>query len=392
MSTGHHLFAPSSAHRWMKCAPSLAVTLVEGGTSSFEAAEGSVAHDMAGTCLQLSLDAHEVWQSVETASYDGHAVPISVEMRAYVQTYLDYVRALGGGLEVEQKIEFKADPDFGGTADALVWDMDSSTLHVIDFKYGKGIKVDSRNNAQMMCYALLALARGAVFDPVEVVLHIHQPRIDNISKWALDTAELVTFSSEVSKAITRARIAIKRYDKGEEEFTAPDFTPGTHCKFCPRSGDCIGLQEQSILNAQMVFGDISAVPKETLGAILAKADLIDTWIAAVRKHAMDRALLGETIDGYKLVQKRPMRRWVNAEVVERVALDNLIEVHEKVLMTPPALEKMCGSTKAFAVTFGYLVESVSSGLTLVSADDKRAAVDPATAAAEKAQAVFSAIE
>lgn len=391
MSTGHHLFAPSGAHRWMVCAPALAVGRAYPRQSSYEAAEGTLAHDLASTCLQLSLDAHEAWQSVEMASVEGHDIPITVEMRGYVQQYLDYVRGLNGGMEIEQRMEFKGDPDFGGTADSLVWDMATATLHVIDFKYGKGVRVSADDNKQMKCYAMLALARpDNVMEPERIVLHVHQPRIDNVSQCEVPLDDMVVFAKELSQAIGRSRNALKWADSGQA-FSPQHFAPGEHCKFCPHAAECIGLQTQAIVSAQDVFGDVSKVPVSNIAEILAKADMIDAWIAAVRKEAMDRALKGETLPGYKLVQKRAMRKWTDTVQVEALALDNLIEVHEKVLMTPPALEKVIGK-EALAGTFGNLVQSVSSGLTLVAASDKRVAVDPATAAAEKAAGVFDAVE
>ena len=392
MSTGHHLFGPSAAHRWMVCAPSVAANMHEPDRTSWDAAEGTVAHNMASTCLETGLDASEVWQSVETATEGEHEIPITVEMREHVQSYLDYVRSLGSGLQVEQKMVFPSDPDFGGTADALVWDIVNGTLHVIDFKYGKGKRVNVEGNKQMLCYALLALiTAGDMFDVKDVVLHVHQPRIDNVAMWGVDVAEVVAFAKEVSKGISRARSVIAAVEAGSS-LDAMNFTPGDHCQFCAHAPNCKALREQAIISAQDVFGDVTAVPTETLGQILQKADLIDTWIAAVRKEAMDRALKGEVIDGFKLVQKRPMRKWIDEKKVLDRALDEMIDVYApREVMTPPALEKVI-TKKAFASTFGDLVESVSSGLTLVAADDKRAAVDPATAAAEKAAGVFTAVE
>lgn len=392
MSTGHHLFGPSAAHRWMVCAPSVAANMNEPDRSSWEAAEGTVAHLMATTCLETGLDANQVWLNVEVATEGEHEVPVTVEMREHVQSYIDYVRALGSGLQVEQKMVFPSDPDFGGTADALVWEITNSTLHVVDFKYGKGKRVAVEGNKQMLCYALLALITAdGMFDVEQVVLHVHQPRIDNVDSWTVPVADVVSFAKEVSKGITRARGVIAAVQAGSS-LDAMNFTPGDHCQFCAHAPNCKALREQAIVSAQDVFGDVTAVPTQTLGEILAKADLIDTWIAAVRKEAMDRALKGDTIDGFKLVQKRPMRKWIDAKKVEERALDEMIDVYApREVMTPPALEKVV-TKKAFADLFGDLVESVSSGLTLVSADDKRAAVDPATAAAEKAAGVFSAVE
>jgi hypothetical protein len=120
--------------------------------------------------------------------------------------------------------------------------------------------------------------------------------------------------------------------------------------------------------------------------------VIDLWIGAVRKEAMDRALRGEVIEGFKLVQKRPMRKWAaDDDTVRMVAFDSMIDpMTQPTLRSPADLEKLIGAQQ-FKLLFARLVEYVSSGLTLVAESDRRPAVDPATAATDKAVAVFSSV-
>ena len=390
MAGDHHLFSPSSAHRWIPCGPAVAMSARYPSTSSYDACEGTVAHRLASTCLQAGLDATEVWAGIDDVEEEGHTIRVSVEMRAYVQGYLDYVRAIDGGLEVEQKMESPADSDFGGTGDSLVWQLTESTLHVIDFKYGKGIKVRAEGNPQCLSYGMLALTRNAVLDVDKVKLHIYQPRMDNIDTWEIPAEVLVPFARTVAKAMIDARRWILNVRAGVEPEVA-DYTPGDHCHFCPHKRNCIGLQQQAILSAQNVFGSVKEVPTSTIEEILDKAKLIETWLASVFAEAEERALAGEKFDHHKLVYKQASRKWVNVQQVEEIALDNLIEIHERVLLSPPALEKKIGE-KALAQVFNGQIHKVSSGLTLVAADDRRAAVDPQAGPALRAQAVFSAVE
>lgn len=380
----HSVFAPSAAHRWMKCAPSIAAPP---GRTSIEAAEGSVAHDMASTCLQTDLDAHQVWLMVQVATHDGFEIAITDEMRAYVQRYLDYVRGLGGTRIIEKRIEFT--PELGGTPDALVLDLASegNTLHVIDFKYGKGVRVAAEENAQMLTYAMMALADvEELIDITNVVLHVHQPRVDNVSAWPTTRQRVRDFQAELNDAMQRAKMFLNQ----EPIASLFDYVPGDHCKFCSLAGTCPGLHAKAVSSAQKVFGTAAEVPQSTLAEVLREAEIIDAWIAAVRKEAMDRAMRGEAIDGFKLVWKRPARKWRDEQKVIGLALDNLIDPFEKVLLSPAQMEKAVGK-EPYADIFKPVVEFVSSGLALVSADDKRTAVDPITSAAERAAAFFSSI-
>lgn len=375
----HAIFSPSAAHRWMVCAPSIAAP---GGSRSREAAEGSVAHDMASTCLQTELDAHQVWLSVPMATYDGFDIPITQEMRGYVQRYIDYVRGLGGALTVERKLT--ATPEFAGTADAIV--LDGGTLHVVDFKYGKGVRVDVEGNKQMLCYAVLALIEyGELVEFDKIVLHVHQPRMDNIAAWATTPAEVEGFKLGLYQAMTRAMHFLNQ----EPLPGLLDYVPGDHCKFCSLAATCPGLREHAMAKAQKVFGTAAEVPQSTLAEVLREAEAIDAWIAAVRKEAMERAMRGETIDGFKLVWKRPMRKWTDEEKVRDLALDNLITPWMPAALRSPAdIEKEVGR-EAFKQVFGPMVKSVSSGLALVAESDKRQRVDdPAAAAAINAAEMF----
>ena len=68
-----------------------------------------------------------------------------------------------------------------------IWDwrcviIGDDTLHVIDLKYGKGVKVDAVGNTQARLYAAGALDTfGLLYGFDKIRVHIYQPRIDNIS-------------------------------------------------------------------------------------------------------------------------------------------------------------------------------------------------------------------
>jgi hypothetical protein len=358
----HKLWSPSAAHRWVACAPSRAAEQGYPERTSAEAAEGTLAHERAALRLQ-----------------GLHAEISDPEMDRHVDAYVNYVRSLGDAVEVEVPLASAMSPDLGGTADAVVYG--GGVLHVVDFKYGRGVRVAVEDNPQLLLYAMMAV-EAAPWEFSKVVLHVHQPRIDNVSSQTVDRAALADFAQTVRRAIDRARAYL-----GAPAPEGPDaYAAGDHCRWCLHAANCPGLRAASIKAAQMTFGTVADAPTETLGEILAKADMIDAWIARVRQEALDRALAGATVDGYKLVAKRAVRSWASeqdaADLARMLGVDAWAP---PALLSPPQLEKKLGKDEL--QKFASLMVKQPSGVTLVPVADKRPAIDPSAAAA----AVFNAI-
>ena len=56
------------------------------------------------------------------------------------------------------------------------------TLHIVDFKYGRGVLVEAEDNPQMKLYALGALEIfDCLYDIDTVSMTIYQPRRANVS-------------------------------------------------------------------------------------------------------------------------------------------------------------------------------------------------------------------
>ena len=72
--------------------------------------------------------------------------------------------------------------------------MCSSDL-IIDFKYGKGVRVEAKNNPQMKLYAIGALEMfGNLYNVDEIETTIFQPRMANISTWTINAKELMSWA------------------------------------------------------------------------------------------------------------------------------------------------------------------------------------------------------
>ena len=78
-------------------------------------------------------------------------------------------------------------------------------MEVIDFKYGKGVRVSAEHNPQMMIYALGAYDRFSFDYRIERVrMTIVQPRIDNLSEYELSVSELMQWTDETLRPAAKA--------------------------------------------------------------------------------------------------------------------------------------------------------------------------------------------
>ena len=101
-----------------------------------------------------------------------------------------------------------------------------------------------------------------------------------------------------------------------------------------------------------------------------KLPLIEEWIKSLRRHAHTMLEAGTSVPGFKLVEKRPTRRWKNEdELLEWAASQNLEdeEIFDKKIKSPAQIEKVVGKKNVPS----DLIMSVSTGLSMVPDTDRR---------------------
>ena len=370
----HALLSASGAHRWLVCTPS--AKLEEGfpDTASEAAREGTLAHELA----ELKARHYFYTPDFGKKKYTTRANKLKKEdlwkdeMERYTDEYLDYLKVTALNLNtapyvaIEQKLDLgNWIPEGFGTADCVM--VYGNTVHVFDFKYGKGVQVDAEQNPQMLLYALGAYAAYKMLYPIEqICMTIVQPRIDHVSEWTCTLEELLSFGEKVKE---RAALAIE--GKGEYH---PDEKA---CRFCRAKAQCRARSDFNVKKAFNIGEMPPLISAEEAGKRLLELQDIVKYQKDLQEWALSECLAGKDVPGWKAVEGRSVRDWSDMDA----AFDKLIKsemtmeemLYEKKPLTLAQVEKLIGK-KDFQDAVGEFVAKKSGKPTLVKESDKREAI------------------
>lgn len=370
MPNQHALLSASGAHRWLHCTGSPLLEKEFPDSTSVYAQEGTLAHYLCElklmaytgeitkrklTSMKNKLMKSELWQP---------------EMDSTSEAYLDYIKDITMSYTVkpviliEKKVDFSQYvPEGFGTADCLI--LAGDTLHVVDYKHGKGVVVDADHNPQMMLYALGAMSELSLLYRFKFVhMTIVQPRVNNISEFTMTADELIEWGETIVKPKAEAAMS------GKGEFEAGDW-----CRFCRAKQQCKTRYESN----DSLYPELSAqhdprrITLDELGEYLRRGRDMAAWLEDMKEYALSESLAGADVPGWKAVEGRGSRAFTDTDEAVDTLIKNGIDesvLYERRVLTLAQMEKAVGK-KAFGELVGDLVIKNPGKPTLVEESDKR---------------------
>lgn len=354
---GHAVLSPSSSERWLNCTPSARLAEAAGSKTSEYAEEGTTAHELAEYALKSWIygtfypecDEMPVPDEIAKNKY------YSEEMRDAVGEYVNFVVGefyemqkgpLGGSVAtyLEEKLDIsKFAPESFGSSDVTL--LSPSILHIVDLKYGKGVKVPAES-PQFKMYALGALAKFNNGSIKYVRMSVGQPRLHHYDTIEMSVPDLLEWATKVLQP--KAKLAFE--GKGKQ-------VVGSWCQFCPVKATC-RAQKEEIARDFEEHPDTLVMTDEEIVDMLGKLDRYKSWLESLNQYAYSEAMKGKKWEGYKLVEGRTARKIVDPDKVRNILLKDYLEdeVLNISLKGITDLEKLVGK-KVFTAKLGKYVKS-----------------------------------
>lgn len=365
----HALLSPSAAHRWMACPPSARQCENLPDTTSDYAAQGTEAHTLCEERLKVALGIKKRTSPLKNLRFYDE------EMSECANDYVAFILEQSSAVpDAQIFIEHRVDmsrwvPEARGTCDCCI--IGDGILHIIDFKYGKGVPVNAENNPQFQLYALGALeAFDFLYDFNTVRMTVFQPRLQTTSTWEVSKDDLVQWAEEMLKPVAELAFA------GDG-----DYYSGEHCRFCKVKAECRERAKANLALAAYDFTEPALLENDEISSVLGKIDELVAWASDVKEYALAEALKGVNFTGFKVVEGRSNRIFTDDGKVT----DTLEASGYKGYMSEPkllgitAIEKLVGKTKLNDLLGQYITKPQGKPV-LVPEDDKRPVLPITTAA------------
>lgn len=380
----HYPLAPSAASRWLVCSAEPALRASVPNVSSSYAEEGTTAHWLAEQCLTSGKNCRD---------FIGKRCPdtewlIPEAMCEPTQLYVGHCRELMAraaeqedpwtfGIETKFTLP-KVSLELGGTCD--FWAVRGTTLHVRDLKFGTGKPVTTKDNPQLLIYALGAyesLPPKQQKGLTSLVYGIVQPRLDDEENRVQIEKMLITDLLKWQKETLFKGVTAT-------ESLNTEYVAGEHCFFCPGKSVCPAQHRRAQQLAQVDFGKSAQEIKpvapeqlslEQLARVLEAKVALNSWLNAIEARAQTELELGNAVPGFKLVAKRANRAWWN-EVSAEAFLRG--EIGDKAVSAPEVIsvaqaEKVLKAAKKADIPADLIVRP-DTGHIIAPFSDKRPGV------------------
>ena len=366
---GHAVLSASSSDRWLRCPPSARLCESYDDKGSDYAAEGTDAHALCEYKLNkaLGIDAEDPTKSL--IWFNEEMNDCATDYAAYVLEQVEAAKQVCADpvVLVEQRVDFSRWVDGGfGTADALI--IADGTLKICDYKHGLGVLVRAEENPQLMCYALGALELfDKIYDIETVSMTIYQPRRDNVSTYESSRDDLYRWADEILRPTAELAFA------GDGNFLC-----GEWCGFCKAKNDCRARADANLSLAQYDFKLPPLLTDEEIEDILTKVDELIAWATDIKEYALQQAISGKEWAGWKLVEGRSNRKYVNDTAVAKVVENAGFDPFEHKVLGVTGMQKLLGKCRFDELLSSY-IEKPQGKPTLVPESDKRPAMSTVAA-------------
>ena len=365
----HARLNASSSHRWMMCPPSVKLSEQFADKPSPYAEEGTFLHELCELKLHRYLGdmvpeliEEQYAEHRDNDFYSDEAESVTDEYVAFCIETIEAVRLSCPDplIMVEHRLDYSEYvPDGFGTGDLVI--VADGVIEVIDFKGGRGVRVDANRNSQLMLYGLGALLE---FDPLydihTVRMTIVQPRLSNTSTYEITAHDLIRWAE--TEVRPKALLAYE----GAGEFCA-----GEWCRFCKARYTCRKRSEYHMRLAEHDFRQPDLLSDEEIADILPVADSLNSWVQDLLAYATQAAVNGKSWPGYKLVAGRTVRKYTSeAEVIKAATEAGYTDIYKTTLLGVGDLEKRMGR-KRFGEVLGKFIVKPAGAPTLVPETDAR---------------------
>ena len=358
----HALLSASASHRWLNCPPSARLCEDYDDKGSNFAAEGSDAHSLCEYKLRKALGMEARDPTENLSWYDAEMEEAAESYTAFIMELVAEARKTCADpvVLIEQRLDYSRYVPAGfGTGDCVL--IADGTLHITDFKFGRGRLVEAEDNPQMKLYALGALEIYDCLYNIETInMTIFQPRRSNISTCTLSRQELLDWAEKV--LIPTAELAFA----GDGEYHC-----GEWCQFCKAKADCRERARMNMALARYEFRQPPLLTDEEIEEILGQLDNLTDWANDIRSYALQAAINGKQWPGYKLVEGRATRKYTDENAVAAAVREAGYDPYEEPkILGVTAMTTLLGR-KQFNDILGSLVTKSQGKPTLVPESDKR---------------------
>ena len=304
-----------------------------------------------GECLGLSYREGDVIRI-----FTANDLPLSEIAHAATQRLLDELDI--DEIEVEPFVQLEPGVA-GGSIDLLGLSADGETLLVLDYKFGR-VAVPVAENKQLKFYTIAAefdAKTKDMFKKIErVVFAVIQPQSSHDAlTWTWENPDFAAFEKEVRGAMASDTV-----------------TPGSHCHWCPAAPYC-AEKRGAVMGTNLLGKDL----QKNLQASADMVTEVENWLKAVREELYLQASRGVSVAGWKIVNKRPTRKWIDhidaMKALMKTKKLTKKELNKTTMLTPAQVEKLVKS-KDINIDLSTFIISESSGTTLATADSKAEAV------------------